>query len=321
MASKKPLISIITPTYNHEDFISQCLDSVLHQSYENWEQIVIDDGSRDNTGDLIKSFDDKRLTYIKQDNLGIYNLKKTYNKALNFSRGKYIAILEGDDYWPDYKLEEQIKIFKDPRLILGCGNAQIVDAKNEVEGLVHKSKSFQSFLSTYPLLDELLLRNFIPACTVLCKKEALMAIGGFQQAPNAPYVDYPTWLHLSRLGPFCYEDGVMGYWRRHEGQTSSKNAYEMIKSSADYAIEFFNELSPEEKELLTMNHEHLIKSRDKMLSDFNFNLGMKCLQGKEWAESRKYFRLSLKGSNVVRLYSLIAVICSFLKLDLQAYFK
>ncbi len=69
--SNTPLISIITPTYNHANFIRKCIDSVIEQDYPNWEQIIIDDGSTDDTSNIISEFDDKRIIYIKQDNIGI----------------------------------------------------------------------------------------------------------------------------------------------------------------------------------------------------------------------------------------------------------
>ena len=77
------LVSIITPTYNHEKFIGNCIESVLAQTYPYWEQIIVDDGSNDDTGKIIASYKDKRIKYIKQKNKGIWKLKETYNKALD----------------------------------------------------------------------------------------------------------------------------------------------------------------------------------------------------------------------------------------------
>lgn len=314
-----PLISIITPTYNHDKYISKCIGSVIGQTYENWEQIIIDDGSTDETGNIITKFNDNRIIHIKQNNLGIYNLKETYNKALSISKGEYIAVLEGDDYWPDYKLGEQIKIFENPKVILGWGNAQIVNDTDEIEGFVHKSKSFQKISTKYETLDKLLLRNFIPACTVLCKKKALMNIGGFQQSNHSPCVDYPTWLNLSKLGSFYYDEDIMGYWRRHKGQASSKNAFEMLKTGIDYSIKLFDNLDDEEKKLLNINHQDIIKFKNQMLADFNFDLGRKSLYKKEWKRSRIYFKTSLNGSNLIKFYASIGIICSFLRIDFEKF--
>ncbi len=108
-SANNPLVSIITPTYNHEKFIGTCIESVLKQTYQNWEMIIIDDGSTDKTGVVVAKYDDDRIKYVKQENLGIWKLSETYNKALDMSMGDLVAILEGDDAWPNFKLEEQVK--------------------------------------------------------------------------------------------------------------------------------------------------------------------------------------------------------------------
>jgi glycosyltransferase involved in cell wall biosynthesis len=315
----KPLISIITPTYNHEKYIGKCIDSVLAQDYPNWEQIIIDDGSTDNTRNIIANYNDKRIKYFKQDNLGVFNLKKTYNKALKLSEGEYIAILEGDYYWPEYKLKEQIKDFQNQNVILVFGNAQAVKDNGEIEGLLNKPKLYQKITAKYETMDKLLLRNFIPACTVLCDKNALLNIGGFEQPPNSPCVDYSTWLQLSKLGNFYYEDNVMGYWRKHDNQQSLKHAFSMYKSHDDYAIKFFKNLSKDEKNLLNINLNDIKKKQIQMLSDLNFDLGRKSLNKKDWDISRKYFRKALNGTNRIKIYATVGIICSFLKIDLEGF--
>ena len=110
-------VSIITATYNHEKFIAKCIESVLRQTYPNWEQIIVDDGSTDNTESIVREYaaKDSRIKYIRKEHEGIMNLKNSYNLALDNSTGDLIAILEGDDYWPDYKLEVQVPYFKEDR--------------------------------------------------------------------------------------------------------------------------------------------------------------------------------------------------------------
>ena len=110
----QPLVSIITPTYNHGSFIRPCIDSVLAQNYSNWEQIIIDDGSTDSTAAMIAEYSDPRIHYIRQLNRGPFELAKTYNSALSKSRGNIIAILEGDDFWPPEKLQALVPAFHDP---------------------------------------------------------------------------------------------------------------------------------------------------------------------------------------------------------------
>src|SRR5436190_82102 len=100
MNSHHPLVSIITPTYNHERFIGPCIESLLAQTYENWEQIIIDDGSTDHTADVVRRYSDPRIKYIYQQHRGVESLAHTYNRALKTSHGRLVAILEGDDACP-----------------------------------------------------------------------------------------------------------------------------------------------------------------------------------------------------------------------------
>lgn len=234
------LISIITPTYNHEKYIEKCIKSVLAQSYPNWEQIIIDDGSTDNTKNLISNFKDSRIKYIRQDNKGIWRLKEIYNTALKHSKGKIIAILEGDDFWPPYKLENQIKSFNNQDVVLSWGKAIIVDENEDTIGYSPKSMEWIKKKSNDDILKFLLFGNFIPACTVMCRKNTLTDINGFKQINRVPYVDHLTWLNLSLNGELDFVDETLGFWRHHQKQISS-NMPLKIYESMEYSISFFKE--------------------------------------------------------------------------------
>src|SRR6267142_6300732 len=137
MGHQGPLVSVITPAYNHEKYISTCLENLLHQSYYHWEQVVIDDGSTDTTVAVVSRFRDSRICLERQANQGAFELAKTYNRALSFARGELIAILEGDDFWPHDKLATLVPAFADPDVVLAYGEAADVDAK----GREQKAKS------------------------------------------------------------------------------------------------------------------------------------------------------------------------------------
>lgn len=234
----KPLVSIITPTYNHEKFIKKCIDSVLSQGYPNWEQLIIDDGSTDKTEQIIKEYSDKRIRYFKQENKGIWRLNENYNKALKHSKGEIIAVLEGDDYWPNDKLEIQISSFKDPTVVLSWGKAAIVNEKNEIIG--YYPNSFDRFkeLKSDEAYKNLFFGDFIPACTVMCRKSMLNEINGFIQPKNIPFVDYPTWLSLGLKGKLSCANGLMGFFRQHTKQISATMTIDMFKSM-QYSVQFF----------------------------------------------------------------------------------
>ncbi len=104
-----PLISIIIPAYNHEKFIGAAVDSVLNQTVDDLELIVINDGSTDQTGDIVQSYTDKRLAYYYQENQDAYN---TINRGLGLAKGKYVAILNSDDLFTPDRLERILECQK-----------------------------------------------------------------------------------------------------------------------------------------------------------------------------------------------------------------
>lgn len=100
------LISIIMPAYNCASFIREAVDSVLAQTYSNWELIIVDDCSTDDTAEVIDSYDDSRIQYLRNaQNMGA---AMTRNEALNVAKGRYIAFLDSDDIWMPSKLDRQI---------------------------------------------------------------------------------------------------------------------------------------------------------------------------------------------------------------------
>lgn len=102
------LVSIITPLYNAEKYIGETIESVLNQSYKNWEMLIIDDSSKDNSLKIAKKYEvtDKRIKVIKNEkNLGV---TKTRNKGITLAKGKFIAFLDADDLWKSEKLKKQI---------------------------------------------------------------------------------------------------------------------------------------------------------------------------------------------------------------------
>ena len=105
------LVSIIMPAYNCGRFIKESIDSVLAQTYTNWELLIVDDCSTDNTKAIVSTYDDKRIRYMRNpQNMGA---ALTRNKALREAKGRYIAFLDADDMWLPEKLERQIAFMQD----------------------------------------------------------------------------------------------------------------------------------------------------------------------------------------------------------------
>jgi len=313
----QPLVSIITPTYNHEKFIGQCIESVLAQTYPHWEQIIIDDGSTDKTEEIIAQYEDKRIRYIRQNNVGIWKLNETYNKALQCSQGELIAVLEGDDFWPQDKLEKQVYAFEKQGVVLSWGKVAITNSKGRIITFSPKSLKWFRNRSKEEILRKLLFQNFNPACTTMCRKDALLSIGGFKQPESVPYVDYPTWLELSLHGNFSPTDGIMGYWRRHENQVSATMRTRMVEASG-YSIDFFKQMPKELRESTGVDVNDLLLNHQYQIASAFFHSGRIALSKGNWKEAKKNFRKAFnKGTLPTKLIALLGLICGRCRVDLE----
>ena len=316
--TETPLVTIITPTYNHVDFIGQCIESVLAQTYPHWEQIIIDDGSTDKTGKIVECYKDKRIRYIKQSNLGISKLGITYNKALKYSKGELIAVLEGDDFWPPYKLERQLPIFENPEVVLSFGKRAITECTGKkIIGIGPNIKWWDDNITKLEVLKKLLFQNFIRPSTVICRKNALIDIGGFKQPPGTFFVDYPTWLEICLIGKPVFIDCLLGCWRRHGSQVSTTEIIQMAKGNK-FLIDFYNRLPAELKNSLGISIEDILRNYQHRLASAYFRVARRALIEGSWDDARKNLMFALaKGSYITKTRSLMGLVCSYIKSDLE----
>lgn len=107
----EPLVSIIMPSYNTGSFIEETINSVISQTYKNWELIIVDDCSTDNTDEVVSTFQDERIKYFKNEENSGAAISR--NKAISESKGKYIAFLDSDDLWVAEKLTKQISFMEE----------------------------------------------------------------------------------------------------------------------------------------------------------------------------------------------------------------
>jgi glycosyltransferase involved in cell wall biosynthesis len=133
--NKDVLFSIVIPTYNRAKLLKRCLDSVEAQTYKNWEAIVVDNYSDDNTEEVVKAFNDERIKYIKNHNYGVIAISR--NKALDVAKGDWVAFLDSDDCWVDKKLESVLPYLDEYDLVYH-GYIQNIPKRN----LWHKRKRY-----------------------------------------------------------------------------------------------------------------------------------------------------------------------------------
>lgn len=319
---RTPIVTIITPTYNHEKFISQCLDSVISQTFSDWEQIIVDDGSTDKTRAIIESYKDDRIKLISQNNKGISRLRETYNTALAEAKGMFIAVLEGDDYWSSDKLSKQLPLFDNPEIDLVWGRVAWVDVDCKHVATVPDDINQYKDLNRYQYLDKLLLVNFIPAVTVVLRKDTLLAVGGFQQPPNMVTVDYPTWLECIKFGEVAVSEDTVGFWRRHPTQMSTARQHEILNNTMEFALNFYNALSVNDKSKLVLNSDAIKSNWRKHISESCFYEGRKRLIRKQWLEAKNEFMNSYKYSvNVNKIKSLLGLTGAVIHKDIEIIAK
>jgi len=205
------MISVIIPTYNRAAFISDAIQSVLRQTNKDFELIVVDDGSTDNSCDVIRPYAD-RITYIYQQNAGIAAAR---NAGIEHSKGKYVTFLDSDDIWLPTKLEKQVSFFKQH---LDIGMVYADYGMFSEEGIIDSSHSSRKNLnishrSGY-VFEELLMNCHIHTITVMVKREVLADVGLFD-VNFATGEDYDLWLRIAAKYKVAYLPELVAMHRDH----------------------------------------------------------------------------------------------------------
>ena len=186
------LVSIITPSYNSSRFIEECVGSVISQTYDNWELLIVDDYSIDNSLQILKKYNDKRIQLIELDkNVGA---AKARNVAIRKAKGKYIAFLDSDDLWEPQKLEKQISFMESEDIAFSFSTYQpISEDGSKLSSIIHAPK-----IVTYSSY----LKNTIIGClTVIIDREKT---GGFEMPKIRSSHDMALWLLIMRRGFDAY---------------------------------------------------------------------------------------------------------------------
>jgi glycosyltransferase involved in cell wall biosynthesis len=330
--TRAPLVTVISPTYNHRDYIAKCIQGLLSQTYSNWEQIVIDDGSKDNTPDIASGFHDARIRLERQPNVGPFELANTYNRALSLAKGEFVAVLEGDDFWPPDKLATLVPAFLDDNIVLAYGESADVDAKGREQRTKSHTTSLRERLSRSVLFNDpigsatqyMLLaegRSLVSPSTVVIRRSALEQIGGFQYVSGLPLTDYPTFMELSLAGKFHYSPQIMGYRRRHQNSVTVNHEGKIYNMVSSFAMRFLD--AHQDKIVLSSSEREEIKKNWRAAEDrLRFSEGRLLLLQRRWAEARAKFRDAYKSEDLkVRLAAAAGSLFSWLHADIELLMK
>jgi glycosyltransferase involved in cell wall biosynthesis len=218
----RPAVTVAICLFNSSRFIDETLQSVFAQTFQDFEVVLVDDGSTDGTADHIqRRYGDCRLRIIRQHHQGLSYARRA---SIAAAAGEYVAFLDHDDIWLPEKLERQVSVARNnPSLALLCSDCLYIDEHGDPLRLVSDDYDLGA-LDTSRGYEELLRRGcFVWQSTAFARTHALRSINHFD--PAYPYIaDYDTWLQLARRYPMYYTPAVLAKWRVHRTQFTRRGA-------------------------------------------------------------------------------------------------
>lgn len=209
-----PRVSVVIPTYNHRDTVAAALESVFAQGFGDYEIIVVNDGSPDDTAQVLRRYLD-RIRYVEQTNAGQGAAR---NRGIELATGEFVALLDDDDTWPSDKLEWQVAAFeRTPEAVLVYGEDVRVDPAGNPLLVTPRSGYKRPSGSAYA--------DFLEGCWIaspgqtLIRRSALQQVGGFDPTIWGSD-DWDLYMRLAQVGPFQYENRIALHYRVHGGNAS-----------------------------------------------------------------------------------------------------
>ncbi|MFC1848268.1 glycosyltransferase family 2 protein [Chloroflexota bacterium] len=275
-----PKVSVIIPSYNRASLVTRAIDSVLVQTYPYLEVVVVDDGSTDNTTDVVGSYADERVKCVKhRKNRGVSAAR---NAGINVSRGEFIGFLDSDDEWLPEKLERQVEKFKSASVNTGLvyGGYEVIDSGS------NKTISWENPKKRGPVFRYLLKEDFIGSPTPLVKRECFEKAGCFDEELQF-CEDWDMWLRIAQYYEFDYVGETVAKFYVSQFQTTS-DSYRALQNLSKFWAKHHTYLS-EEPAILA---HHFKWAAQRYLIE------------REYGTARTYFANAVRARPLdVRLYS------------------
>ena len=212
-ANDSPLISVIVATYNRSDLLREAVDSVLAQTCTDFELIISDDGSTDNTKEVVSAFEDPRISFLELTHNGLP--AATRNRGIEKVKGEFVALLDSDDLWLPHKLETCLAHFRqNPSTGLFCSNEYLLNSGVPNSG--QKNLLQKNARDRYVTFQQLLQGNPVSTSTVVLRKECLEQVGNFDESIDFFTVeDWHLWARVAARFRIFFSKEPLGYYRIH----------------------------------------------------------------------------------------------------------
>ncbi len=290
-----PKISVIIPAYNCGRYVSETVESVLAQTYQDYELIIVDDGSTDNTKDVLAKYVDaypNKVRYIFQQNAGEGGAR---NRGIKESMGDYVAFLDSDDIWLPIKLEKQMALVDSliDKDVVIFGDQYHFDNNGEVlaESMFNILKPRNGLV-----YEHLLYENFITTQTVMVKKSLFDKVGYFKEGMKY-CADFDMWLRLAKDYKFYYVADVIAGYRIHSTQVSGN-----IHKMREYHLMVVNEA--------LSNRKFDIVLTNCILANQHFKYGYIFWDRKYYSDARQDFIVSLR--HVFKIKTCLYILASYM---------
>lgn len=253
MSSTTPTFSVVIPTYNRASCIARCLDSLLSQTFNDFEVLVCDDGSTDNTQEIVAQYKNSlHIRYFWNENWG--GPARPRNIGIQNAKSEWICFLDSDDWWYPRKLEECI-----PHL-----DADIIYHNLDVVSIRGIQARMQSRHLKQPVfLDLIGIQNALPNSSVVVRTSILKQINGISEDKNIAVEDYHTWLKISTITDrFCFINQYLGaYWIDELEHTNISSKIDAIKNDL-YVYHLFESMIPLEKRSVIQQSHYFYLARN-----------------------------------------------------------
>jgi len=266
-----PLISVLLPLFNGEKYVFETIKSILNQTYNNFELIIINDGSNDNSLNEINKFNDNRIRLINQQNQG---LAKSLNIAASLSKGKYLARIDQDDICLPNRFQIQINYLENNKNISVLGGASIyINEQGEDLG--------RGFTTTWPLsIRRTLLKQkgcLLSHPTVMMRKDDFDDVGGYSESVYKNSADYFLWIcFVKKKYKIANLSDVLIKYRLHESSMSATTSANIKENFNNPDLLNYNNLSNEKKskmnEKITNISNNNFSKRALFYNDINFKI-------------------------------------------------
>lgn len=261
---EKPLVSVVMPVYNVENYVKESIHSILSQTYINFEFIIINDGSTDNTAIIVDNIQDKRIIFLSHtENKGNYIRR---NEGCQLAQGKYICVMDGDDIAMPERIEKQVEIIEKNSSLLALGTAFTFS-----NGYICQKPCNYDHIKVMLLFNNMFLHP-----SLIIKKDVLESVGYYNE--NYYYSsDYDLVCKIALQGNIINIPDILMKYRLHEKQISSVHNIKQMEYADQIRLNYLEccgfRLSTEEKEIFT-----LMMTRSNKIDELDIHLVIKNLK-------------------------------------------